>query len=87
MAIWRFHATSYEKHDWPKNELQFSPKGLTERFLKDSFHVTKYSSYLKTVMAGSDQYKSKTAISGLPCRVESWERHRDGVLKINKNGK
>ena len=45
----------------------FSPKGLTERFLKDSFHVTKYSSYLKTVMAGSDQYKSKTAISGLPC--------------------
>ena len=35
-------------------------------FFKDSFHVNKYFNYLKTVMADSDLYKSKSAISGLP---------------------
>ena len=50
-----------------RNERLFSPKGLTDWFFKDSFYVSKYLGYSKIVMAGSDQSKSKPAISGLPC--------------------
>ena len=48
--------------------MNFSLNQLTERFFKVSFHVSKYLNYQKSVMVGPDQYKTESAISGLPCR-------------------
>ena len=70
-----YHATEFvaiipnknDKNAEIRNERLFSPKGLTDRFFMDSFYVSKYLGYSKIVMAGSDQSKSKPAISGLPC--------------------
>ena len=68
--LWRaqfcttYHATEFVaiipyKNAEIRNERLFSPKGLTDWFFKDSFYVSKYLDYLKTVMADSDQSKSK----------------------------
>ena len=50
-----------------QNQIRFSPNRLTEVFFENSFHIIKYMSYSKSVLAGPDLSKSKSTISGLPC--------------------